>query len=70
VEAGSLQNRAALVTGASSGIGATVARREGQVSIVAPTDVTDREKVHSPVTRAEEELGPVEILVEPREEPV
>jgi NADP-dependent 3-hydroxy acid dehydrogenase YdfG len=35
----------------------------GQESIVAPTDVTDREQVRSLVARAEEELGPVEILV-------
>ena len=32
-------------------------------SLVAATDVTDREQVKSLVMRAEEELGPVEILV-------
>jgi NADP-dependent 3-hydroxy acid dehydrogenase YdfG len=37
--------------------------RHGQKSIVALTDVTDREQVRSLVARAEEELGPVEILV-------
>jgi NADP-dependent 3-hydroxy acid dehydrogenase YdfG len=91
VEAGSLQNRVAVVAGASSGIGAAVvralnaegarvalaARREealleiqagledcdGQKSIVAPADVTDRDQVDSLVGRAGEELGPVEILV-------
>ena len=78
-----------MVTGASSGIGAAVARalnaggahvalaarreeallevREGLSdsygSIIVPTDVTDREQVRSLVARAEEELGPVEILV-------
>ncbi|MEJ7815109.1 MAG: SDR family NAD(P)-dependent oxidoreductase [Rubrobacter sp.] len=91
MEVGSLRNRAAVVTGASSGIGAAVvgalsaggasvalaARREdallevqsglesrkGKESILAPTDVTDREQVRSLVSRAEEELGSVEILV-------
>jgi len=81
-----------VVTGASSGIGATVARalaregahvalaarrrdallevqaglddRGGEVkSLVVPTDVTDRRQVKSLVARAEEELGPVDILV-------
>ena len=37
--------------------------RDGQKSIVAPTDVTDRDQVDSLVGRAGEELGPVEILV-------
>ncbi|MBA2783464.1 MAG: SDR family oxidoreductase [Actinomycetota bacterium] len=88
---GSLRNRVAVVTGASSGIGAAVAgalsaggasvalaarredallevqsgleSRKGKESIVAPTDVTDREQVRSLVSRAEEELGSVEILV-------
>jgi NADP-dependent 3-hydroxy acid dehydrogenase YdfG len=91
VEAGSLQNRVAVVAGASSGIGAAVVRalnaegahvalaarreealleiqagledRDGQRSIVAPADVTDRDQVDSLVGRAGEELGPVEILV-------
>jgi len=89
VEAGSLQNRVAVVAGASSGIGAAVVRalnaegarvalaarreealleiqagledRDGQKSIVAPADVTDRDQVDSLVGRAGEELGPVEI---------
>jgi NADP-dependent 3-hydroxy acid dehydrogenase YdfG len=89
VRAGSLQNRVAVVTGASSGIGAAVARalnagyahvalaarREVALlevgkgfpgrgrSIIVPTDVTDREQVRSLVARTENELGPVEILV-------
>ena len=91
MEVGSLRNRVAVVTGASSGIGAAVARalnaegarvalsarreealseiqssledRDGQKSIVAPADVTDRDQVDSLVGRAGEELGPVEILV-------
>jgi NADP-dependent 3-hydroxy acid dehydrogenase YdfG len=91
VEVESLQDRVAVVTGASSGIGAAVvralsaegahvalaARREealleiqsgldsgdSRKYMVCPTDVTDREQVRSLVARAEEELGPVEILV-------
>jgi NADP-dependent 3-hydroxy acid dehydrogenase YdfG len=91
VGAGSLRNRVAVVTGASSGIGAAVARAlnagearvalaarreetlveiqagldsgDGRKCMVCPTDVTDREQVRSLVARAEEELGPVEILV-------
>jgi len=91
VEVGSLQNKVAVVVGASSGIGAAVVRalnaegarvalaarreealleiqagledRDGQMSIVAPADVTDREQVDSLVRRTGEELGPVEILV-------
>ena len=88
----SMRGRIAVVTGASSGIGAAVARslaiegahvalaarrqdellavqtglddRGGEVkSLVAATDVTDREQVKSLVARAERELGPVEILV-------
>jgi NADP-dependent 3-hydroxy acid dehydrogenase YdfG len=88
----SLQGRVAVVTGASSGIGAAVARalacegvhlalaarrqdallkvqagiddRGGEVkSLVATTDVTGREQVKSLVARTEEELGPVDILV-------
>ena len=81
-----------MVTGASSGIGAAVARalaregvhvalaarREGSLldvqaglegrggrvrSMVAATDVADRDQVKSLVTRTEEELGPVDVLV-------
>ena len=80
-----------MVTGASSGIGAAVARslaREGAhvalaarrldellrvqaglkwgdevKSLVAATDVTDRAQVKMLVARTEEELGPVDILV-------
>lgn len=81
-----------MVTGASSGIGAAVARalaregvqvalaarrkdvltrvqaglddRRGRVkSLVAVTDVTNREQVKSLVSRAERDLGPVEVLV-------
>lgn len=87
-----LRGRVAVVTGASSGIGAAVSRalaregahvalaarredallevqagldhRDGEVrSLVAATDVTDREQVKSLVARAEAELGPVDILV-------
>ena len=81
-----------MVTGASSGIGAAVARalaregvhvalaarrqdallevqaglehRGGEVrSLISTTDVTDRRQVKSMVARTEEELGPVDILV-------
>ena len=81
-----------MVTGASSGIGAAVARalahegmhlalaarresalvdvqaglegRGGEArSLVAATDVTYRQQVKSLVARAEEELGPVDVLV-------
>jgi NADP-dependent 3-hydroxy acid dehydrogenase YdfG len=81
-----------VVTGASSGIGAAVARalahegahlalaarrrdallevqtgldrQRGKVrSLVVPTDITDRRQVKSLIARTEEELGPVEILV-------
>jgi NADP-dependent 3-hydroxy acid dehydrogenase YdfG len=81
-----------VVTGASSGIGAAVARalahegaqvalaarrrdalvdvqesveRQGSRvgTLVVPTDVTDREQVKSLVARTEEELGPVDILI-------
>jgi NADP-dependent 3-hydroxy acid dehydrogenase YdfG len=36
---------------------------DGRKYMVCPTDVTDREQVRSLVARVEEELGPVEILV-------
>lgn len=81
-----------MVTGASSGIGAAVARalahegahlalaarrrdallevqtgldrQRGKVrSLVVPTDITDRRQVKSLIARTEEELGPVDILV-------
>ena len=80
------------MTGASSGIGAAVARalahegahlalaarrrdallevqtgldrQRGKVrSLVVPTDITDRRQVKSLIARTEEELGPVDILV-------
>ena len=88
----SLQGRVAVVTGASSGIGAAVAhalahegvhvalaarredallkvqakldQRDGGVrSLTAVTDVTDRYQVKALVARTEEELGPVDTLV-------
>jgi NADP-dependent 3-hydroxy acid dehydrogenase YdfG len=81
-----------VIAGASSGIGAAVARtlaregahlalaarrrdalaevqagleRQGEElrTLIVPTDVTDRQQVKLLVARAEEELGPVEILV-------
>jgi NADP-dependent 3-hydroxy acid dehydrogenase YdfG len=91
VEVGSLQDRVAVVTGASSGIGAAVAKAlnaeggrvalaargeealleiqagleggDGRDCMVVPTDVTDRGQVRLLVARVEEELGPLEILV-------
>jgi NADP-dependent 3-hydroxy acid dehydrogenase YdfG len=88
----SLQDRIAVVTGASSGIGAAVAcalSREGAhvalaarradalrevqagldrqrgaaKSLVVPTDVADRQQVKALVAYTEQELGPVDIIV-------
>jgi NAD(P)-dependent dehydrogenase (short-subunit alcohol dehydrogenase family) len=88
----SLRDKVAVVTGASSGIGAAVARKlvregahvalaarresglldvqagltggGGEVrSMVATTDVAVRDQVKLLVARTEEELGPVDVLV-------
>ena len=84
-----LRGRVVVVTGASSGIGAAIARTlagegahlalaarreasllgvqarlpEGARSLVHPTDVTDRGQVEALVDRAEDELGPIDALV-------
>jgi NADP-dependent 3-hydroxy acid dehydrogenase YdfG len=88
----SLQGRVAVVTGASSGIGASVARaladegahvalaarrrdallevqtgldqdRGEARSLIVPTDITDRGQVKALIARTEEDLGPIDILV-------
>ena len=88
----SLQGRVAVVTGASSGIGASVARaladegahvalaarrrdallevqtgldqdRGEARSLMVPTDITDRGQVKALTARTEEDLGPIDILV-------
>jgi 2-dehydro-3-deoxy-L-rhamnonate dehydrogenase (NAD+) len=72
-------DRVALVTGASSGIGAAVARRlrdegarvasldlhaEAPEGVLAcPADVSDSTQVNAVVSRVEAELGPIDVLV-------